>query len=83
MSDDRTRHERTAGKDRQPLRFPTDEARASRTPVDLHEFLGKDLPESADELLEKVEAMIGKIEDLARELNCFGYFDDNDGPKAA
>jgi hypothetical protein len=83
MSDDRTRHDRAAGEDRPPLRFPTEEARKPQAPIDLHQFLGKDLPESADELLEKVEAMIGKIEDLARELNCFGYFDDDDGPKAA
>jgi len=42
------------------------------------------LPRSADDVLAVVENMSRKIDDLARELNCLGYFDDpDDRPRAA
>ena len=42
------------------------------------------LPASAGQVLESLETMSRRIEDLARELNCLGYFDDgDDGPRAA
>ncbi|MEM7227352.1 MAG: hypothetical protein AAF432_00910 [Planctomycetota bacterium] len=66
-----------------PLRFPSEQAEDHS--VDLHDFLGADLPESPEELVDAIEAMIGRMNELARELNCFGYFDDgdDDGPRAA
>lgn len=40
--------------------------------------------ESADRLLDLMDSMSRRIDDLARELNCFGHFDDDgDGPRAA
>lgn len=40
--------------------------------------------ESADRLFELMDSMSRRIDDLARELNCFGHFDgDDDGPRAA
>lgn len=42
------------------------------------------LPTSVDEIYETLETMNRSIRDLARELNCLGYFDDDDDrPKAA
>ncbi|MDY7110161.1 MAG: hypothetical protein SYC29_16140 [Planctomycetota bacterium] len=42
------------------------------------------LPDSAEQVLEAIEHMSRRIDDLARELNCLGHFDDDDdGPKAA
>lgn len=43
------------------------------------------LPESADDVLSALDEMSRKIDDLAKELNCLGYFDDDDddGPRAA
>lgn len=42
-------------------------------------------PESADELLELVDSVSRRIDDLARELNLLGHFpdDDDDPPRAA
>ncbi|MHC4948132.1 MAG: hypothetical protein ACYTG1_07705 [Planctomycetota bacterium] len=38
----------------------------------------------AGEVLDTIETMSRRIEDLARELNCLGYFDeDDDRPRAA
>ena len=36
-----------------------------------------------DDAIAAVESMSRKIKDLARELNCLGFFDDDDGPRAA
>ena len=41
------------------------------------------LTESAGQVQEAIETMSRRIDDLARELNCLGYFDDDDGPRAA
>ena len=42
------------------------------------------LPESADRIFDALDNMSRRLEDLARELNCLGYFDDDDdGPRAA
>ena len=42
------------------------------------------LPESAEHVLDAIDQMSRQIHDLARELNCLGYFDeDDDGPRAA
>lgn len=67
-----------------PLPFPADDVRNAESHVNLREFLGADLPESTEELIDRVESMIGRIDELARELNCLGFFDDDkDGPRAA
>ncbi|MHC5003695.1 MAG: hypothetical protein ACYTJ0_11280 [Planctomycetota bacterium] len=40
--------------------------------------------QTAERAIAAVETMSRKLEDLARELNCFGYFDgDDDRPRAA
>lgn len=43
------------------------------------------LPESAGKVMEAIGDMSRRIEDLARNLNCLGYFydDDDDRPRAA
>ena len=41
------------------------------------------LPESASDVFDALEDMSRRIDDLARELNCLGFFDDDDGPRAA
>jgi hypothetical protein len=42
------------------------------------------LPDSAGQVIDALETMSRRIDDLARELNCLGYFDDDeDGPRAA
>lgn len=43
------------------------------------------LPKSADDVLAVFDTMSRRIDDLARELNCLGYFpsDDDDRPRAA
>ena len=40
---------------------------------------------STDELLSAINSMSRRMDDLARQLNCFGHFndDDDDGPRAA
>ncbi len=62
--------------------FPKDPARQStsgRRPFDL-----TGLPESAGQVFDAIEVMSRRIEDLARELNCLGHFDDDGrGPRAA
>lgn len=42
------------------------------------------LPQSADDVLATFDTMSRRITDLARELNCLGYFEnDDDRPRAA
>lgn len=43
------------------------------------------LPDSAEQVLDAISQMSRRISDLARELNCLGYFDDpdDDRPRAA
>jgi hypothetical protein len=59
-------------------------------PADLADKLAEqgndatDLRESAEGVFDAIENMSRRIEDLARELNCLGYFDDDDDdPRAA
>ena len=37
----------------------------------------------ATDIFEALEAVSRRMEDLAREFDCLGYFDDDDGPRAA
>ena len=50
-----------------------------------HEALPGGLSQTADDLFDAFDTMSRRIDDLARELNCLGYFDDedDDGPRAA
>lgn len=42
------------------------------------------LPSSAEEVLDALDDMSRRIDHLARELRCLGWFDENDdGPRAA
>jgi hypothetical protein len=41
------------------------------------------LPDSAGHVLAAIENMSRRLEDLARELNCLGYFEDDDFTRAA
>ena len=42
------------------------------------------LPNSVDQIFQTLDSMSRSIRDLARELNCLGFFDDDDDrPKAA
>lgn len=47
--------------------------------------LAEFMPASAGHALEAIETMSRRIDDLARELDCLGYFDDGDDdrPRAA
>jgi hypothetical protein len=67
----------------EPLAFPQDpsgHAQAERRPpLDLTA-----LPESAGGVFDAIEDMSRRIDHLARELGCLGFFDeDDDGPRAA
>lgn len=47
--------------------------------------LPEELSSTTDDLFDTLDTMSRRIDDLARELNCFGYFDDGDDdrPRAA
>ncbi|MBT8485083.1 MAG: hypothetical protein HKO59_03225 [Phycisphaerales bacterium] len=68
-----------------PIPFPTDltptpSSGSSRDPS----FDLSALPGSAEQVFDALADMSRRIDDLARELNCLGYFDgDDDGPRAA
>jgi hypothetical protein len=52
-------------------------------PIPFPRHLSRRLPEARG-VLEAIDGMSRRIEDLARELNCLGYFDrDDDRPRAA
>jgi len=65
-----------------PIPFPVTEVNAAaqaRSGPDLHQW-----PGSTDDVLEAFNSMSRRIKDLARELKCLGYFDDDhDQPRAA
>lgn len=69
-------HDRHPSRDEGPLPFPRTRLRSSEA-----------APPSSpgDEALAALESASRNIRDLARELNCLGYFDDADGdrPRAA
>jgi hypothetical protein len=57
-----------------PFPFRSIDAITDRTrDADLH----------SDELLSDLACVSRRMEDLARELNCLGFFDDDDRPRAA
>ena len=64
-----------------PLQFPSEDRTTEATHTDPtpEEF-------TVEATLAAVENLSWKLEDLAREFNCFGYFDDDDDddrPRAA
>ncbi len=61
-------------------RDPAPQSTSGQRPFDL-----TGLPDSAGQVFEAIEVMSRRIDDLARELNCLGHFDDDDGlgPRAA
>jgi hypothetical protein len=69
----------------EPMMFPVDEARRKALlPHERKALANSGLPTSAEDLLEALETMSRRIDDLARELNVLGHFDDgDDGPRAA
>lgn len=70
-SNDDRRQSKDANQSSSPLKFPGT-------------FNADGRLESADRLFNLMDSMSRRIDDLARELNCFGHFDDDDdGPRAA
>jgi hypothetical protein len=62
-----------------PVTGPVEPEQASST---LFRLVG--LPEAVEGVYGAIDEMSRRIEDLARELNCLGYFDgDDDRPRAA
>lgn len=61
-----------------PLRFPVEQARQAANP-------SRSTQPTDEEVFNAIENVSRRIEDLARELNCLGYFDDDgdDGPPRA
>jgi hypothetical protein len=83
----RTRHDQgeNSKSASEPIPFPADPSAPDETssPPE-RKFDLTFLPDSAEQVLEAIEHMSRRIDDLARELNCLGHFDDDDdGPKAA
>ena len=60
-----------------PLRFPVELAAAKGARK------GKDGAAHGAEAIALIESMSRRMEDLARSLDCLGYFDDPDQPRAA
>ncbi|MFK7961537.1 MAG: hypothetical protein AB8G96_13540 [Phycisphaerales bacterium] len=74
-------HDRSPG---DPIPFPLELARRTLPSINgqrSEELPG--LPSSADHVIDALDTMSRRIDDLARELNVFGHFDDDDGPRAA
>ena len=69
----------------EPIQFPDDPAACCGTsPGDERQFDLTCLPESAEQVIEAIDNMSRRLDDLARELKCLGHFDeDDDGPRAA
>ncbi|MCP3905600.1 MAG: hypothetical protein GY715_18390 [Planctomycetes bacterium] len=53
------------------------------TPRKADPFVLTGLPVSTEPVQAAIDDMSRRIQDLARELNCLGYFDDDDRPRAA
>lgn len=85
MSQSRVRHRDRA--DDAPLPFPSQcgSEPDEREPTSQADHERTDATLRAEDAIEAVESMSRRIRDLARELNCLGYFDDDgdDRPRAA
>jgi hypothetical protein len=51
--------------------------------ADVDDRRGQSRSDAGNRALQAVESISRRIDDLARELNCLGFFDDEDGPRAA
>ena len=70
--------------DRDDKPIPFDESVHAPQADDERNEAGHLLPDSVDQISMTLESMSRSIKDLARELNCLGFFDDDDDrPKAA
>ena len=80
------------------MRFGGSESEGTRADLRVIPFPGRDrsakdehgapspqrFAQTAEDLLQSLDSMSRKINDLARELHCLGHFDDDgDGPRAA
>ena len=65
--------------------FPSGrQAVGSTTPTRPPNFELAHLPDSAEQVYDALDQMSRRIDDLARDLNCLGYFyGDDDDPRAA
>jgi len=67
-----------------PILFPSEPTKSADWAAGCGEsFDLTGLPDSANHVYDAIDTMSRRIEDLARELNCLGYFGDDDGPRAA
>ena len=67
-----------------PLPFPPHPGRPHGVAASAGEhFALAALPESAEAIFDAIEHMSRRIDDLARDLHCLGYFDGDDRPSAA
>ena len=68
----------------EPIPFPTDPVEiADKYKSRRRNFDLTCLPDSAGRTLDAIDSISRRIDDLARELNCLGYFDDDGQPPAA
>lgn len=69
----------------EPIPFPVEQARhRTLSPHERRTLRMAGLPASADDVLDALDTMSRRIDDLARELDVLGYYDpDDDGPRAA
>lgn len=68
----------------EPVLFPLDSTPTVSGDPRSEPFDMTALPESAGQVVGALDQMSRRIDDLARQLNCLGYFyDDDDGPRAA
>ena len=71
----------------EPIRFPGVDAAEAPGPIGLSDprFALTCLPQTAEQIYRAIDSMSRRIDHLARELECLGYFDepDDDGPRAA
>ena len=71
--------------DQRPLSIHDADPAAASHDADTDWLRAAGLPDSARQVLQSIDRMSRRIEDLARELNCLGHFntDDDDRPRAA
>ncbi len=68
----------------EPIPFPGDAADIMDSAEGMnHDLDLTALPDSAERALAAIDSISRRIDDLARELKCLGYFDDDDKPPAA
>jgi hypothetical protein len=75
----------SAAKEWESLPFPRapyrPDAERSKRPKVARDVLGRVSP--SDEVLDALDDVSRRMENLARALDCLGFFEDDDGPRAA